>query len=422
MKNSLLSVLLTLWTVACSSTTIRPEKIRKNTPASLEKPYVLLISIDGYRYDYTKKYSPPTLSHLQEEGAAADSLIPSFPSKTFPNHYTIVTGLYPENHGIVANYFYDLTRKPDNNLYKLRDPAVLDSTWYGGSPIWSEAERQGMITASFFWPSDELEINGFRPSYAKKYDMTVPNRVRVQQILNWLKLPPADRPHFLTLYFSDVDSMGHSFGTESKQVQEAILSVDESIGTLMKGLEELSLPINVIIVSDHGMLNLNRDCVEYLDDYANLKDDVIVGDLGPQAALYITDKEKNPDHLDQIYSELRKKVKFSKVYKREDLPKNLHSSKNPRNGDIVVLGEVGCSLGIHDSRFRFITASHGYDPQKSREMQGIFYAYGPDIKSRQRIPSFENIHIYPFLLDLLKLNQPKNIDGNSKVLKGILKN
>src|SRR5579863_3743282 len=185
-----------------------------NAAAQQSRPYVVMVSLDGFRYDYARKDGAKHLLALGKEGAvAAEGMIPAYPSLTFPNHYTLVTGLYPEHHGIVANNFYDPARK---ERYSYTNPATShDGSWYGGEPLWVLAEKQGMRTACFFWPGSEAAIEGVRPTYYMKYDSKFPNEKRVEQVLDWLKLPEAQRPHFITLYFSLTDSRGHEYGPES---------------------------------------------------------------------------------------------------------------------------------------------------------------------------------------------------------------
>src|SRR5580704_11287724 len=231
-----------------------------NTAAQQAKPYVILVSLDGFRYDYTRKYAAPNISAMGTRGASApDGMIPAYPSVTFPNHLTIVTGLYPEHHGIVGNVFYDPARK---QIYSYRDPAAeTDGTWYGGTPLWVLAEQQGMRAACFFWPGSEADIQGVRPAYYMKYDTKFPNRARVEQVLAWLRSPPERRPHFITLYFSDVDSAGHAHGPDSPEVAAAVREVDDEVGRLVAGVAKLNLRVDVIVVADHGMAKVEGDWI-----------------------------------------------------------------------------------------------------------------------------------------------------------------
>ncbi len=246
-----------------------------NRADQLAKHYVVLVSIDGFRYDYAKLYGAPHLDAIAKDGAAAlDGMLPSYPSTTFPNHYTIVTGLYPEHHGIVAMSFYDPARK---ERYSFNDPkSDTDGSWYRGVPLWSLAEKQGMRAACFFWPGSEAEIAGERPSYYLKYDDALPDEERVDQVVDWLKLPEAKRPHFITLYFGEVDHAGHEYGPDATQTRAAVRHVDGEIGVLRAKLEKLHLPIDLVVVSDHGMAKEEGGWID-LDQYADFSGVETVG-------------------------------------------------------------------------------------------------------------------------------------------------
>ena len=224
-----------------------------NTPAQQKKHYLVLVSLDGFRYDYPQKYGAPHLLALGRAGASApDGMLPAYPSLTFPNHFSIVTGLYPEHHGIVANTFYDPARRQTFS-YK-NDATNSDGTWYGGTPLWSLAEAQGMRAASFFWPGSEAEIAGHRPTFYLHFQDTFPDTGRIDQIIAWLRLPAAERPHFLTLYYSNVDHAGHTFGPDSDQTRDAVHHLDDMIGLLHKRLRKLHLPVDLVVIADHGMI------------------------------------------------------------------------------------------------------------------------------------------------------------------------
>src|SRR5579862_736306 len=267
---ALLAVLFAAAWMACgqSGSSVITVDHGPNAASERSKPYVVLVSLDGFRYDYAEKYAATHLLSIAAHGASTpDGMIPSYPSITFPNHYTIVTGLHPEHHGIVAMTFLDPTR---NQHYSFRDATtVTDGSWYGGVPLWSLAEKQGMRSACFFWPGSEAEIAGERPSYYLHFDDHFPDEARIQQVTDWLRLPPARRPHFITLYYSNVDHAGHQFGPRSEQTIDAVHRVDELIGTLRAKLKELSLPIDLFVVSDHGMDNVQGDWIN-LDHFTDL--------------------------------------------------------------------------------------------------------------------------------------------------------
>jgi len=299
-----------------------------NAPQQLSKPYVIMVSLDGFRYDYAKRYQANHLLALAAQGASApEGMIPTYPSITFPNHYTIVTGLYPEHHGIVANSFYDPARK---EVYSYRDAkSVADGTWYGGTPLWVLAEQQGMRSASFFWVGSEADIQGLRPTYYLKFDGSFPNRKRVEQVLAWLHLPPEQRPHMITLYFSDTDTAGHRYGPDSPEVAEAVHELDGEIGKLVDGIKESKLPVDLIVLADHGMANVKGAPI-HLDQYG----------LNPSWFAQIVGSSlypKSDDDAQKAYAALRGKSDKFLVYRHAQVPAYLHFDSNPREGDPVVV-------------------------------------------------------------------------------------
>ncbi|MTI31496.1 alkaline phosphatase family protein [Cytophagales bacterium RKSG123] len=376
-------------------------------------PYVILISLDGYRYDYTEKYNAENLkriaSHIQ-----AKALIPSYPSKTFPNHYTLVTGLYPENHGLVGNEFYDPERKGE---YRVRDKAtVRDGSWYGGTPLWVLAEQQGVKAASYFWVGSEANIQGVFPSYYKHYDGSVSNSRRINQVIDWLKLPEEERPHFITLYFSDVDTAGHLYGPDSKETGNAVRKIDKVIGRLKEKLEELDIPVNLMVVSDHGMSPVDYRYVDFPEDYINFKEFENVSKSSTIFMVYDQDKAK----ILEAYKDLEDMKKYFKVLLKEDVPESLHFKNNDRIGDLLIMAESPYSLAVRGGKIG--RGTHGYNPYINKEMSGIFYAEGPLFKEHQTIKAFENVNVYPLIAYIFGLKYNKQaIDGNLEILKPILR-
>ena len=387
-----------------------------------EKPYVVLVSFDGFRFDYAEKFDAPNFISLMKKGANAEGLIPSFPSKTFPNHYSIVTGLYPGNHGLVDNYFYDPGRR---EYYGMKNRArVTDPYYYGGIPLWKLARQNGIKSASMFWIGSELTQHDLRPDYHFAYNESLPDSTRIQQILSWLKLPESERPHFITLYFSSPDHEGHLYGPTSEKTKEAVLRADQNLGAIMKGLEETKLPINTIVVSDHGMEELitNEESYIFLSEILNRKDTTIrVSNGGSQAHIYVSKKSQ----VDSLYKILNKRTGKYSVFRTEDFPQHWHY-KTLRAGDLLITASPGSYL-VDEERTAFLaklrpghsTGVHGYDPSAAKNMRGIFCAIGPQIKANTTIPAFENIHIYPFIAEILGLPLPP-IDGRLDVLKSIL--
>ncbi len=390
-----------------------------NAANQLAKPYVILISLDGFRYDYAKRYGAQNLLELASHGATApEGMIPPFPSITFPSHYTIVTGLYPEHHGIVGNVFYDPARK---QVYSYRDAsAVADGSWYGGTPLWVLAEQQGMRAACFFWPGSEAAIQGVRPSYYAKYSDAFPNDQRVEQVLAWLRVPAPRRPHFITLYFSDTDHAGHSYGPDSPQVASAVREVDQELGKLSAGIKALRLRVDEIVVSDHGMANVQGNWVS-LDE---LGLDTSLLEKYEGQFLYA----KSDADAQKIFESLEGKSGKFQVYRRAQLPDHLHFNASPRAGDPVIVQTGPYEIRVVDDPFKTKpgAGAHGFDPAIMPDMKGIFFASGPDIRPGVTVAPFENVHVYPMIAKILGLDihalKTDPIDGKLAVLQGILKN
>jgi len=384
-----------------------------NAPGQEKKPYVVLVSLDGFRYDYTERYGAKNLHALATQGASApEGMIPVYPSVTFPNHYSIVTGLYPEHHGIVAMSFYDPKSK---KRYAFNDPSAnSDGSWYGGVPLWSLAEKQGMRSACFFWPGSEAEIAGERPSYYVHFDDHFPDDARIQQVVAWLRLPSARRPHFITLYYSNVDHAGHEFGPDSPQTAEAVRHVDDLVGMLEEKLKELALPIDLFVVSDHGMENIAGNWID-LDHFADLSTFQTEGIL-----LY----PSSENDAEKVFEHLKNASHKFEVYRRPDVPKSLHYDENEREGDPVVVATGPYAIRAHATNPADTVpkskGGHGYDPQQFKTMRAIFYAIGPDIRPNTTVPAFENVNIYPLIATILGLDTTPT-DGNLKVLAPILR-
>ena len=400
--------------VACCGQSIAPVIEVANPPnaaAQLSKPYVVLVSLDGFRYDYAKRYGAKRLLQLAARGASApNGMMPAFPSLTFPNHYTIVTGLYPEHHGIVANSFYDPARK---EKYSFSDPKTNgDGSWYGGTPLWALAEQQGMRSASFFWPGSEAEIQGKRPSYYMRYDDKFPDEMRVEQVLAWLRLPPEKRPHFITLYYSNVDHAGHVFGPDAPETAEAVRHVDDLLGKLVDGIAKLGLAVDLIVVSDHGM-ETERGGWIALDQWADLTKFEASGSL-----LYA----QSEADAEKAYNSLLGVSDKFQVYRRKNVPKNLHFDSNLRAGDPVVVPAGPFAIVAHapQSSAAPVRGVHGYVPATMPSMKAIFYAVGPDIRAGVEVPPFENVHLYPLITEILGL-KIGSTDGQLQVLQVVLK-
>lgn len=372
--------------------------------------YVVLVSMDGFRWDYGKMYNLPNLKQIEKEGVHAKSMKPSYPSKTFPNHYSIVTGLYPDHHGIINNVFYDASL---NQSFSLSSNAKNDSRFYGGNPIWNLAEQQGVKTASFFWPGSDIDKRN--PSYFKNYDGKVPYGARIDTVMKWLQLPEKQRPHLVTLYFDEPDHTGHNFGPHSPKTEKTVIKMDSIMGEISRRLDQLPIgkQINLIIVSDHGMADISNDKKVAVLDYIKPEwlgyKDVINPIMSLQA---------KPGYQDSIANAL-KKVPQIKFWKSTEVPKRLHYGTNPRVHDFVIEADKGWSLVSKEST-HINGGTHGYD-NNEKDMHAIFYAKGPAFKVNKKVKTFQNVSVYPLIAHILGL-QVGEIDGKLSDVESILAN
>lgn len=392
---------------------IVPDKL--NQPDQLKKPYVILISADGFRYDLADKFQAKNLIRLRSNGVEAEYMQSVFPSLTFPNHYSMATGDYPVHDGIVDNSFYDPAR---NQVYAMGNrKEVEDSSWYDANPIWVLAEKQNMLTASFYWVGAEAAIRGVRPTYYYKFNNLIPMDERIRDVRNWLSLPEEKRPHLITFYIPDVDHEEHLHGVESKQTENAVHFVDESVAQLVKTIDSLNLAVNYIFVSDHGITDIDTVNTLSLPKTIDTSRFVILNSLA-LVHLYA----RNPVDILPAYKELKSEAKDYDVYLAADLPERWHYNKKEdrdnRIGDIILVSHPPKVFNLNGHRLN--AATHGFDPALT-VMHATFYAWGPAFKSNYKIKGFENINIYPAITDILQLKITDPIDGNLKVLKPILK-
>ncbi|HVZ17232.1 MAG TPA: ectonucleotide pyrophosphatase/phosphodiesterase [Terriglobales bacterium] len=375
---------------------------------------VLLVSIDGFRPDYLGD-NTPNLDSLADRGVRAKWMIPSFPTKTFPNHYTIVTGLYPEHHGIVANNIWDDTM---GLKFAVKDREQLkNSKWWGGEPIWVTAEKQGVVTAPLDWPGSEAAIEDKHPTYYREFDSKMSAEERVTQLLPYFDKPSPERPRFLTLYMDEVDEAGHDFGPGSSEVKEAVAKVDAALGKLLSGLRERGIEdqVNIIVVSDHGMAPTSRKKLVQLDDYVDLKT-VMIADWGPPIALRALDGN-NAGLLEKL-----KRIPHAHAYASADLPARLHYSDSPRIMPVLLLPEEGWTINSRDwvekhPKFEH-GGQHGYDNQ-DKSMRATFIAAGPAFASHATLAPFANVHVYSLMAYLLNLH-PVKTDGSINVFESVL--
>lgn len=397
-----------------------PNGRQVNADNKLDAPYVVMISLDGFRHDYIEMYQPPFLSSIVNKGFRAKQITPVFPSLTFPNHYTLVTGMYAGNHGLVSNKFGDPIWQ---QKYAIGNSATTtDGKWYGGNPLWLSVREQGLLSASFFWVGSDANIQGKYPNYYVPYDGSVSYRARTKQIVDWLKLPHKQRPHFLTLYFSATDHAGHDFGPESAETKAAVLKVDKHLSQLVQEVEQLNLPVNFVIVSDHGMKAIDNDKTVYLKNYLDTSK-VTFFERGAVTTISVHDK----NDIAEVKHALEQ-VPYSQVFLNHELPEHYQYKHNPRSGDMVLLAEPGAYIYPNKeapteqtSKPKQSGGTHGYDPYTTPEMGGILLSFGPNVKSAGMVQAVDNIHVFPYVMELLQLQPVNGIDGKLDVLAPYIK-
>jgi predicted AlkP superfamily pyrophosphatase or phosphodiesterase len=395
--------------------------VQAQQPVRDLKPTVILISLDGFRYDYLEKFNPPTLNKLAREGVRAKWMIPSFPTKTFPNHYTIATGLYPQNHGLVENNVYDF-----GTVFSMsKREEVQNPRWWLGEPIWVTAEKQGQIAASYFWVGTETFIKGEAPTFWRTYNGKVPAEMRVDKVLSWLDLPIEKRPTMITLYFSDVDDAGHEFSPDAEETKYAVWNVDRYVERLMAGLKKRKIEkqVNVIIVSDHGMATVNLRNTVFLDDYFDFG--LTERILWTNEIVQIFPKK---DAEDEIYSKIKNLERVA-CWKKAEIPARLNYRNSPRIAPIVCSTDEGW---IATNRKRYgdwiedvedpekPRGGHGYDNALA-SMRATFIARGAAFRRKTVVEPFENVDVYNVMAQILNLTPAAN-DGNpatvGKLLRG----
>ena len=384
----------------------------KSSPDPRES-YVVMLSLDGFRWDYTDLYKTPNLDRLARNGVKAEGLIPCFPTKTFPNHYSITTGLYPDHHGIVQNSFYD--PEMDRTFSIMDRNSVSDAAFYGGEPIWITAEKQGVRTASYFWVGSDVPIEGIYPSIWKEYDPEVPFEARIDSVIAWLKLPPEIRPRLVTLYMNEPDHTGHRLGPYDPELGKTVTYLDSLVGDLAGKLAALDIGprINLIVTSDHGMGAVSPgrfvDLADYLDTAWVER---IIG--------------YNPNYLvmaaegayDSILSRLPLLPHVS-GWPSGGVPERLVYGGNPRTLDFVFVADSSWSIGWREGPNPNPRGAHGYD-KANTDMHAIFYAEGPAFRTAYIHPRFPNTDIYSLIASIMTL-EPVPTDGDLSELLPMLK-
>lgn len=380
---------------------------------SSKEASVLLISFDGFRADYLSKTDTPNFDKLVKQGVTAEGLIPIFPTKTFPNHYAIATGLYPENNSLIGNSMFD----PEMNArYSMGNrSAVENSDWYSGEPIWNTVEKAGKKAGTMFWIGSEAPIQNMRPSHWKSYDGSIPNEARIDTVLKWMtrENEPVDLG---TVYFSFVDSQGHRYGPDSDEVIAAIQKADSLIGYLMNELGKLDPNgnINLMIVSDHGMIEVTSDKKVVLDDYIDPEKLDIIS-YSPALMFNVEDGYES-----SIYESLKNSEKNYKVYSKEDIPERYHLKNNIRVPEFLMVADEGYTINTKDyfdSRGDSYPSggAHGFD-NANPKMDAFFIAHGPSFKKGLKLGRIENVHLYEVMAKILNVNPaPNDGDLNSVV-------
>ncbi len=387
-----------------------------NSQINTDSEPVLLISIDGLMNEYLERNETPNFDLFLSEGVKAEYLTPAFPTNTFPNHWSIVTGLHVENHGIIANSFYDYELESRFSYGPTGGPN--DERWWGGEPIWITAEKEGKTAATFFWPGSEASINGVRPTKWVDYDGNISSSVRIDSVMNWLDPAGDVQADFATLYFSFVYSRGHSFGPESSEVDQAVVEMDSILGYLMEQIEEVGLKdrLNTIIVSDHGLASTSSEKVILLDDIIDL-DSVDMVTWTPVAMI------KPDDGLtSEVYEALKSNEENYQVYLKDELPNRFHFRNHSRIPEIIMIADVGFTITSQPflSDRGVVAGTHGYD-NLAPEMRTFFAAKGPAFVNGETSPPFESVHIYELIANILGI-QPAENDGSLDEVQFLLKN
>ncbi|QDH69548.1 alkaline phosphatase family protein [Marilutibacter alkalisoli] len=395
----------TLALAACVSSPHSPQ--RGSIPTPSPSPPVLLVSIDGFHPGYLDLGITPNLARVVDAGVRAEWMNPSYPSLTFPNHYTLVTGLRPDRHGIVHNTMQD----PELGDFSLRNrDAVGDGRWWGGEPIWVGASKAGLPNATVFWPGSEAAIQGMHPDRWMPYDGDLPYNERVDTVLGWLSEPEATRPRIATLYFENVDKYGHENGPDSSETRAAIREADAAIGRLLDGLQARGLldRINLIVVSDHGMAATTAEQAVAIEDIVSPSDGKVVSH-GQSVGI-----EPVPGREAALEAHLLGRHDRYQCWRRQDLPKRWHYGRNPRIPSIICQMDEGSDAipaqWIERRRASGSRGSHGFDPDLP-SMRAIFIARGPAFRNGAVIPAFDNVDVYPLLARLIGI-EPADNDGD----------
>jgi predicted AlkP superfamily pyrophosphatase or phosphodiesterase len=385
-----------------------------NSPQAQAQHYVVLVSLGGFRWDFAKRDGAKNLLALARQGASApEGMLPSYPSETLPNEFSLITGLFPEHHGMVADSFRDPALA---SVFDASDSrAASNAFWYSGTPLWSLAESQGIRTASIAWPESDTKIAEFLPAYSLKTNGNADDQGEIRQIQDWLRLSTPNRPHLITLYIPEVENAAKMHGPDAPETKAAVLKADALIGKLKSAFDATGLPIDFVVVSDHGMAKTEGGWIT-LDQFADLS-----GFDTDGALLY----GKTEADRERVYNQLKKASGYFVVYRLKNVPAGLHLTLNPRAGDPVVIVTGPYAIRAHAPPAGQPDPPpplgiSGLDPRAQPAMKAIFYAAGPDIVAGSTVGQFENVNLYPWLAHMLGLTVPKT-DGNLNILSGTLR-
>lgn len=383
----------------------------QNTDKPKEKPYLIVLSLDGFRWDYPDKAKTPNLDYIAKNGVRG-KMQPSFPTKTFPNHYTIATGLYPDNHGIVANEFWDDSLKL---FYRIPDrKSVKNPAFYKGEPIWVSAEKQNIRAATLFWVGSETAIKGIQATYWEDYQHNMPFEDRIDTVISWLQLPESKRPQLIMWYMHEPDGVGHNFGPNSTITIKKVEYLDSLIGVFLTKLNktDVSDNVNLVFTSDHGMCPISTKRIIYLEDILDTADIELITGANP---VYNIKVKKGK--LEKVYRSLQ--MKHIKCWKSGELPERLHYGNNPRDLDLVLVADSSWSIEKKHKKFNNYGGTHGYDNINS-DMFAIFYAMGPVFKEGYKQELFSNTDLYLLFAKILEIH-PVKTDGNFEEIRRMLK-
>ncbi|MCX7556563.1 ectonucleotide pyrophosphatase/phosphodiesterase [Xanthomonadaceae bacterium JHOS43] len=405
---SLLVALCMVALVGCQAAT-RPERMPR-------PPLLILVSIDGFRADYFDLGLTPTLATLADEGARVTSLRPSFPSLTFPNHYTLVTGLVPDRHGIVHNTMRD---PESSQRFTLANREAVENAfwWNDAQPIWNTARQAGLRSATMFWPGSEAPVRGHHPHYWHTFDAGMTPEARVAQVLAWLDLPADQRPDFTTLYFDSVDHAGHVTGPDSPEAHAQIARIDAALAELVSGLKRRALwdETNLLVLSDHGMAATPRERAIALDDYIPRELFELVA-RGSIAGLRAAEGREA-----ELETAMSQPIPHIQCWRKEEIPARFRYGSHRRVPPWVCMGDEGWTIfdRAHLTRFGVNPGAHGFDPALD-SMAALFVAHGPDFVPGAVLEELDNVDVYPLLARLLRI-VPEPHDGDAGRIAPLLR-